>query len=96
MLTIGIAVVQLDGVKAKTGDESKGFSERFFGLVAVALACLISGLAGVWYMISLSQVRFSLFRFEKVLKGTKASLFLRNVQLSFFSFVPGLIGGWPY
>ena len=32
-------------------------------------------------------------RFEKVLKGTKASLFLRNVQLSLFSVVPGLIFG---
>jgi UDP-sugar transporter A1/2/3 len=27
------------------------------------------------------------------LKGTKATLFLRNVQLSFFSAVPGLIFG---
>ena len=38
-----------------------------------------SGLAGVW--------------FEKVLKGTKASLFLRNIQLSLFSIIPGLIFG---
>lgn len=81
MLTIGIAIVQLDSVNTdgKADSDKSGASQKFFGLVAVFTACCISGLAGVW--------------FEKVLKGTKASLFLRNVQLSFFSFVPGIIGG---
>jgi solute carrier family 35 (UDP-sugar transporter), member A1/2/3 len=49
------------------------------GLIAVSGACLLSGLAGVW--------------FEKVLKGSSASLFLRNIQLSLFSSIPGLIFG---
>lgn len=40
---------------------------------------MLSGLAGVW--------------FEKVLKGSSASLFLRNIQLSLFSVIPGLIFG---
>ncbi|KAI8911472.1 nucleotide-sugar transporter-domain-containing protein [Gorgonomyces haynaldii] len=74
MLTIGIAIVQVNGAK-KTSTSSN----QFLGLLSVAVACVLSGLAGVW--------------FEKVLKGTKASLFLRNVQLAFFSFVPGLIFG---
>lgn len=62
------------------GDEAgKSVAEGFFGLLAVGAACILSGLAGVW--------------FEKVLKGTKASLFLRNIQLSLFSIVPGLVFG---
>ncbi|KAJ1332165.1 hypothetical protein BSLG_008981 [Batrachochytrium salamandrivorans] len=78
ILTIGIAIVQLAG---KSTTSTKGAAvdptittdteldltaisstDRFLGLVAVTIACLLSGLAGVW--------------FEKVLKGTKASLFL--------------------
>jgi solute carrier family 35 (UDP-sugar transporter), member A1/2/3 len=43
--------------------------------------------------ISRSLVNVNLFRFEKVLKGSQSSLFLRNVQLSLFSVIPGLIFG---
>jgi solute carrier family 35 (UDP-sugar transporter), member A1/2/3 len=81
LLTAGIAIVQLsDGKKkAPDHDEEKSASEKLLGLIAVGIACTLSGLAGVW--------------FEKVLKGTKATLFLRNLQLSFFSAIPGLIFG---
>ncbi|KAJ3047701.1 hypothetical protein HK102_012858, partial [Quaeritorhiza haematococci] len=105
LLTGGIALVQLpspssstDAVKSaegvlKNGTASSSHSaaasiaasgghadwDKLMGLLAVTVACILSGLAGVW--------------FEKVLKGSKASLWLRNVQLSFFSVVPGLIFG---
>ena len=46
------------------------------GFGAVTAACLTSGLAGVY--------------FEMVLKGSKANLWVRNVQLSLFSLVPAL------
>lgn len=49
------------------------------GLVAVFAACMLSGLAGVY--------------FEKVLKGSNATLWVRNVQLSFFSLFPALFLG---
>lgn len=54
------------------------------GLVAVIVACLLSGLAGVY--------------FEKVLKDPKgdratASVWVRNVQLSFYSLWPALFIG---
>ena len=52
---------------------------RTLGLIAVVLACMISGLAGVY--------------FEKVLKGSNATLWVRNVQLSFFSLFPALFVG---
>ncbi|MCJ1367080.1 hypothetical protein MMC16_006212 [Acarospora aff. strigata] len=51
------------------------------GLMAVIAACTVSGLAGVY--------------FEKVLKdsSTSASLWVRNVQLSFYSLFPALFIG---
>ncbi|TPX63049.1 hypothetical protein SpCBS45565_g06886 [Spizellomyces sp. 'palustris'] len=76
LLTLGIALVQMDG---KTTEAKASGMQQFLGLMAVTIACILSGLAGVW--------------FEKVLKGTQASLFLRNIQLSVFSLIPGLIFG---
>ncbi|KAK3044037.1 UDP-galactose transporter Gms1, partial [Coniosporium uncinatum] len=51
------------------------------GLMAVVIACTISGLAGVY--------------FEKVLKDSNAtaSLWVRNVQLSFYSLFPAFFLG---
>ncbi|ANB12694.1 UDP-galactose transporter Gms1 [Sugiyamaella lignohabitans] len=50
------------------------------GFVAVSIACILSGLAGIY--------------FEKVLKGSKkVSLWTRNVQLSMFSLIPALFLG---
>jgi UDP-sugar transporter A1/2/3 len=83
LLTMGIAIVQLSDTKSTLDGQGKN---KVLGLLAVLIACILSGLAGVWYSILLT-------RFEKVLKGTKATLFLRNVQLSFFSAIPGLIFG---
>eukprot|EP00842_Homolaphlyctis_polyrhiza_P005027 jgi/Hompol1/5525/HPOL_001291-RA len=79
ILTVGIGIVQLSGKKLDSADQASSNMDRFLGLIAVTIACLLSGLAGVW--------------FEKVLKGTKASLFLRNVQLGLFSVVSGMIFG---
>jgi UDP-sugar transporter A1/2/3 len=49
----------------------------FKGFMAVTAACMTSGLAGVY--------------FEMVLKGSKADLWTRNIQLSFFSLIPALL-----
>lgn len=50
------------------------------GLIAVIISCISSGFAGVY--------------FEKILKGSKGSVWLRNVQLAFFSAVLGVFGVW--
>lgn len=86
ILTAGIALVQLP--TSSTSSTKRAASGPWYvqlsGLLAVAFACTLSGLAGVW--------------FEKVLKGggkgAEVSLWARNIQLSFFSVLPGFfIGG---
>ncbi|KAF9538108.1 hypothetical protein EC957_007227 [Mortierella hygrophila] len=100
MLTAGIALVSLEESNHRNGhavkpdpidptsalgellDAQKGgavaevapLSDRpefVVGLMAVLIACVLSGLAGVY--------------FEKILKNTHESIWLRNIQLSFFS-----------
>ncbi|KAF9934736.1 hypothetical protein FBU30_000594 [Linnemannia zychae] len=63
----GAAVVAAAAGEAASNDRP----ELFVGLMAVLIACILSGLAGVY--------------FEKILKNTQASIWLRNIQLSFFS-----------
>ncbi|EXX77825.1 uncharacterized protein OCT59_022656 [Rhizophagus irregularis] len=80
LLTFGVALVQMpssDHVNSNEDDDAT--MEKIVGLGAVAVACVISGIAGVY--------------FEKVLKNSKASVWIRNVQLSFFSLFPALIMG---
>jgi UDP-sugar transporter A1/2/3 len=78
ILTVGVALIQIPTDSKKTDESHDGLS-RFAGLICVLFACILSGLAGVW--------------FEKVLKGSKASLWVRNIQLCFFSIIPGLVFG---
>jgi UDP-sugar transporter A1/2/3 len=92
-LTIGVALVQLSqtdssssshGSHGSSGSNSNNHSGTLLltnnsiaGLVSVLCGCLTSGFAGVY--------------FEKVLKSSKASLWLRNIQLSFIGIVMSLI-----
>jgi UDP-galactose transporter len=88
LLMAGVAIVQLpsgtqEGTNAKHArnlDADESNMHRSVGLIAVGTACAISGLAGVY--------------FEKVLKdSTQVSLWIRNVQLSFWSIFPALFIG---
>lgn len=87
MLTAGVALVQLpaDQKSSTTKDASSSSlasSDRMIGLFAVIAACFSSGFAGVY--------------FEKILKGTAVSLWMRNLQLAFFSIFGGLFMVWLY
>ncbi|XP_062336656.1 solute carrier family 35 member A3b isoform X2 [Osmerus eperlanus] len=83
ILMAGIALVQWP-------TESLGIPEQkvlsagsqFVGVVAVLVACVSSGFAGVY--------------FEKILKETKQSVWIRNIQLGLFGLVFGLFGVFVY
>lgn len=79
ILMIGVALVQMptsSSSSSKTTSTSEG--NTFYGLVAVVAASITSGFAGVW--------------FEKVLKGSTTSVWVRNVQLAAIGSVFGVVG----
>ncbi|KAJ1952234.1 UDP-galactose transporter Gms1, partial [Dipsacomyces acuminosporus] len=82
VLTLGVILVQLpsgqDAAAAAASSVSASASTNLMGLLTVFVACVLSGLAGVY--------------FEKVLKGSRKSVWTRNVQLSLFSTLPALFG----
>ncbi|XP_052319380.1 UDP-N-acetylglucosamine transporter-like isoform X2 [Oncorhynchus keta] len=55
---------------------------QLVGVIAVLIACFSSGFAGVY--------------FEKILKGTTQSVWVRNIQLGLFGLVFGLMGVFVY
>jgi UDP-galactose transporter len=82
ILMAGVGVVSLpqgdDATKKPDADHAS--MNKMVGLVAVITACATSGLAGVY--------------FEKVLKDSNnVTLWVRNVQLSFWSLFPALFIG---
>ncbi|KAM9342478.1 UDP-galactose translocator [Pholidichthys leucotaenia] len=76
---VGIVQVQQEGNK-ETSVKDTSSQNYMVGLVAVVISCLSSGFAGVY--------------FEKILKGSSASVWMRNVQLGIFGMVLGLLGMW--
>jgi solute carrier family 35 (UDP-sugar transporter), member A1/2/3 len=82
ILFAGVACVQFQPSEATT-DAADGEAPKhnwFIGMTAVAVSCLMSGFAGVY--------------FEKILKGTKQSVWVRNVQLGFIGVLIGLVTMW--
>lgn len=77
VLFVGVALVQLQSASAKPGTPSHE-QNRTIGLVAVIISCLSSGFAGVY--------------FEMMLKGSNASVWLRNVQLGMFGSMTAIAG----
>lgn len=58
----------------------KNESNPILGLVAIIVACMLSGLAGVY--------------FEKILKNSSVSIWIRNIQLGFFGFIFAILGAY--
>ncbi|XP_053551580.1 UDP-galactose translocator [Bombina bombina] len=79
ILFAGVAIVQAEQSGGKESVAASGQS-YIVGLVAVAVSCLSSGFAGVY--------------FERILKGSSASVWLRNVQLGIFGTALGLLAMW--
>ncbi|KAI6184182.1 putative UDP-galactose translocator [Aphelenchoides bicaudatus] len=82
LLTAGVALVQLPKDSSSSKNAAVDTSNQFIGLVAVICACFSSGFAGVY--------------FEKILKGSSVSLWMRNLQLAFFSVIGGFFMVYTY
>ncbi|CAJ1085647.1 UDP-galactose translocator isoform X3 [Xyrichtys novacula] len=81
LLFAGVAIVQVQQEGGKESSLSNSSSQNYtVGLVAVVISCLSSGFAGVY--------------FEKILKGSAASVWMRNVQLGLFGMALGMLGLW--
>uniref|UniRef100_A0A2K5F785 Solute carrier family 35 member A2 n=1 Tax=Aotus nancymaae TaxID=37293 RepID=A0A2K5F785_AOTNA len=78
LLFTGVAIVQAQ--QAGGGGPRPLDQNPGAGLVAVVASCLSSGFAGVY--------------FEKILKGSSGSVWLRNLQLGLFGTALGLVGLW--
>jgi solute carrier family 35 (UDP-sugar transporter), member A1/2/3 len=76
VLTVGVAIVQLSGSGDKHAKEVADKAHRVIGLIAVLCAAGTSGFAGVY--------------FEKILKGSQTTLWIRNVQMGLPSIVIAL------
>eukprot|EP01121_Diplochlamys_sp_Union-15-3_P012423 TRINITY_DN3715_c0_g4_i1.p1 TRINITY_DN3715_c0_g4~~TRINITY_DN3715_c0_g4_i1.p1 ORF type:complete len:349 (-),score=37.79 TRINITY_DN3715_c0_g4_i1:100-1146(-) len=78
MLMGGVALVQLSlDSDSDKSEEHKATHNSLLGVVAVLVSCLTSGFAGVY--------------FEKILKGTAPSLWVRNIQLGVYGTIFGVI-----
>ncbi|CAH2311586.1 UDP-N-acetylglucosamine transporter isoform X2 [Pelobates cultripes] len=82
ILMAGVTLVQWPTDSTTTPSKEVSVGSRFVGLMAVLTACFSSGFAGVY--------------FEKILKETKQSVWIRNIQLGFFGGIFGLMGVFIY
>ncbi|KZS18212.1 UDP-N-acetylglucosamine transporter [Daphnia magna] len=79
VLLVGVAMVQLAQTEPEKSDKtvpSGPEQHRWVGFSAALSACVLSGFAGIY--------------FEKILKGSNVSVWMRNIQLSFLSLPFGL------
>ncbi|XP_064194391.1 UDP-N-acetylglucosamine transporter-like isoform X2 [Anguilla rostrata] len=83
ILMAGVALVQWPSdFPAIPQQKELSAGSQLVGVVAVLVACCSSGFAGVY--------------FEKILKETKQSVWVRNIQLGLFGLVFGLMGVFVY
>ncbi|MEE6517348.1 hypothetical protein FKM82_027512 [Ascaphus truei] len=82
MLMGGVALIQLPTDSPKPSSKEVSVDAVFVGRMAIIIASFCSGFAGVY--------------FEKILKETKESLWIRNIQLGFFGVIFGLMGVYIY
>ncbi|XP_051041568.1 UDP-N-acetylglucosamine transporter isoform X1 [Phodopus roborovskii] len=82
ILMAGVAFVQWPSDSQELHAKELSTGSQFVGLMAVLTACFSSGFAGVY--------------FEKILKETKQSVWIRNIQLGFFGSIFGLMGVYVY
>uniref|UniRef100_A0A8B9QSK5 Major facilitator superfamily domain containing 14A n=1 Tax=Apteryx owenii TaxID=8824 RepID=A0A8B9QSK5_APTOW len=80
--TYQVLYIWISQKQSSTAAKEHSAGSQFVGLMAVLIACFSSGFAGVY--------------FEKILKETKQSVWIRNIQLGFFGSIFGLMGVYIY
>merc|ERR1712141_500099 len=76
ILVFGVVLVQMsDSKETKTEGEARE-QNRLLGFSSALTACVLSGLAGIY--------------FEKILKGSTVSVWMRNIQLSLLAIPLGI------
>ena len=76
LLTAGVAISNFSPSTNNNNNDDDA-SLKLMGLVAVFSSCITSGLASVW--------------FEKVLKSSQPTVYVRNIQLSIFTLLPAIV-----
>jgi UDP-sugar transporter A1/2/3 len=74
ILAMGVGLVQISSSSGSSSTAKDG-GMQMIGFAAVLCACLTSGMAGVY--------------FEKILKQSKVSIWIRNIQLASYGIVAG-------
>jgi len=78
ILIVGVAMVQLSDAKESNVSSATAQNQnKFFGFCVALFACFLSGLAGIY--------------FEKILKGSDVSVWMRNIQLSILAIPLGVM-----
>ena len=77
LLMIGVSLVQWPSDNDSDGHHHERNRNEVVGLIAVLISCVSSGFSGVY--------------FERLVKQTKQSLWIRNFQLALFGLLIGLI-----
>ena len=76
LLVLGVVLVQLSDAKETKATDPLRTQNRLLGFGAALTACVLSGLAGIY--------------FEKILKGSTVSVWMRNIQLSLLAIPLGV------
>ncbi|PFH36849.1 UDP-galactose transporter subfamily protein [Besnoitia besnoiti] len=80
ILTGGVALISLPSGGSSSASGLAGAGNPVVGLIAVFSACLTSGFAGVY--------------FEKILKQSRVSIWVRNIQLALYGTALAVLGAY--
>mmetsp|Transcript_18109 Transcript_18109/g.43554 ORF Transcript_18109/g.43554 Transcript_18109/m.43554 type:complete len:455 (-) Transcript_18109:266-1630(-) len=96
LLTLGVALVQLDKVDDNKGSGSSNYVEQnhWVGLLAVLAACCTSGFGGVYFELVLKPKPSTNPEIDHPPLRPPPSVWAKNVQLSAFGFLIALTGAF--
>lgn len=88
VLSLGVAIVVLGESGNNSNQSDVGEQSLAVGLGAVTIACLSSALAGVYFEKVVKHVN------QGSEKSMPVSVWMRNIQLAFFTIITAMVQGW--